>query len=321
MEKSVCRRFLKNNRFKLLFSIALLACFLLQADLSLVVGNLLSVPVYYLLWSFFLYVFAHFVNSLKWHFLLREHDLLKLFRLTLVAQYYSLLLPGQIAGEAVKTYRLGKEQSNAERIVASVLVDRLTGLIGLLLVGTAGLFWSEVSVPQPLILGLGIAMLAGVGALYSVHFQWFVDTINCFFRLLNTSYPAMAGLTSQIRLLINEWRRYLEQPKVLIFSVLLGIVFQLSAVLITNILAIGLNIHLSFADWSWIFSAVSIVVILPITISGIGLREGAFIGLLGCIGVQSEQALSLSFLLFGIQVIGAIIGGIIETNSSFLRRS
>lgn len=322
MEKAGCRHFLKNHALRLLFSIVLLVGFLSRADLSLIVGNMLLVPTYCLLCAFLLYLLAHYVNSLKWNFLLKEYDLLKLFRLTLVAQYYSLLLPGQIAGEAVKAYRLGKGNIDAERVAASVLVDRLTGLIGLLLVGAVGLFLTEISVPQPLVVGLGTAIVVGVGLLYSVQFRWITDLINSLLQLLENSYPATAGFTGQIRLLLDEWRRYLEHPIILISSVLLGIVFQLLAVLITKLLAIGLNIYLSFADWSWIFSAVSLAVFLPLTIGGVGIREGAFVGLLGWIGVRSEQALALSLSLFGIQVIGAIIGGIIEMkNPSFSRDS
>lgn len=321
MEKAVSRHFSKNHSLKLLFGILLVGWFLSHADLSLVVSNILSVQTSRLLCSLFLYFLAHYINSLKWHLLLRQYNLLKLFRLTLVAQYYSLLLPGQMAGEVVKAYRLGKGNTDAERVAASVLVDRLTGLIGLLLVGVAGLFWTEASVPQPLVWGLGGTIVVGVAILYSVQFRWLIGLINLLLRSLENSLPATAKLTGQSRLLLNEWRKYLKRPATLLCSVALGVIFQLTAVWITQILAAGFNIFLSLSDWCWIFATVSLALFLPVTIGGIGIREGAFLVLLGWLAVPAEQALALSLSLFGLQVIGATVGGILEIKgASFLRR-
>jgi hypothetical protein len=51
---------------------------------------------------------------------------------------------------------------------------------------------------------------------------------------------------------------------------------------------------------------------MPVTIGGIGLREASFVGLLGGLGVGSEKALVLSFCIFGLQIIGALTGGIVN---------
>jgi len=51
----------------------------------------------------------------------------RLMSASLIAQIYSMILPGQIAGDIAKAYDIGKGRDNPELIVASVLVDKLTG--------------------------------------------------------------------------------------------------------------------------------------------------------------------------------------------------
>jgi hypothetical protein len=57
---------------------------------------------------------------------------------------------------------------------------------------------------------------------------------------------------------------------------------------------------------------VSVATILPLSLGGIGIREGAFVGVLGFLGIGSELALALSFTILGLQLFGALIGAAID---------
>ncbi len=95
-------------------------------------------------------------------------------------------------------------------------------------------------------------------------------------------------------------------------TVFFGALFQLCSVAIILLLSKNLNITLHFFDCCWAFSAISIITLLPITIGGLGLREGAFIGVLGLIGVAHEDALVLSLILFSFLIVTAVVGGVIN---------
>ncbi|MEI7996455.1 MAG: lysylphosphatidylglycerol synthase transmembrane domain-containing protein [Methylococcaceae bacterium] len=84
----------------------------------------------------------------RWNVLLSNFRYLDLAVQTFVGNFYSLVLPGQIAGELVKAYRLGKGRVDAEQVAVSILVDKITGLLGLLLVMSAGLFVSVADIPE-----------------------------------------------------------------------------------------------------------------------------------------------------------------------------
>ena len=78
------------------------------------------------------------------------------------------------------------------------------------------------------------------------------------------------------------------------------------------LLAMALNINISFINIGWVRSVIIIFTTLPISFSGVGLREGGFIVLLGTYGVPGEEALALAFLVFATVLFLAGIGGLIE---------
>lgn len=90
-----------------------------------------------------LFFLMHVLNALKLRVLLPELRAGRLLAYTLVAQLYALVLPGQLAGEAVKAYRLSREEGQGRedggRIVSAVAFDKVTGIAGLLLLTGGGL--------------------------------------------------------------------------------------------------------------------------------------------------------------------------------------
>lgn len=63
-------------------------------------------------------------------------------------------------------------------------------------------------------------------------------------------------------------------------------------------IAAEVGIELKMADWLWIFAVVSLAVLLPLSIGGIGIREGAFVGGLGYLNFSGKLALALSLAIF-----------------------
>jgi uncharacterized membrane protein YbhN (UPF0104 family) len=84
---------------------------------------------------------------LRWHCLVRAQGLTlslrEALRLSCISYFWSTILPGSIGGDVVKAVLLAREQDRRAAAVATVLIDRIVGLAGLIglaaLVG--GLFW------------------------------------------------------------------------------------------------------------------------------------------------------------------------------------
>ncbi|CAN2047524.1 glycosyltransferase 2 family protein [Candidatus Magnetomoraceae bacterium gMMP-1] len=300
---------------KFLISLSLLGWFIMQTDFSKVLKVLGSIPFYIIFLAVIINIFAFYINAVKWHKLLNNFKLMKLFSLNLIALYYMLILPGQIAGELVKTYKLAKGRREAEQIAASVIIDRITGLIGLMLVAMAGLILSKTSIAKNLTLWFSISIIVFSLLLYLFYFKSVENIIKRFALLFKKSFTGT--IIKPCLLVIAAWRQYLKNPFMLLQSISYGIAYQLICVYVNIIIARALNIDITFVDWCWIFGVISIALFLPITISGIGVREGGFIFLLGNMGVEPEKALAMSLSLLGLHVVCAFIGGILDFRMDF----
>ncbi len=303
---------------KLTISFVFLCFFLWKTDLYRILEILLSIPFFSIIFAMSIYFIALFINAFKWRQLMPDYKIKQLFLLTLISQYYSLILPGQMAGEAVKAYKLGKGKQDAERIVASVIIDRITGLIGLMLVAIIGLMCGSNTNPATeLMPWLGLILITFSLGLYLFYFNRIEKAVKKILSLITKFFRSAAGIIDRCFDLIDIWKAYLKKPFLLLRSVLLGIIFQVVATIILLIFGKAVGINIAFSDWCWIFGVVSVIVCLPITIGGMGLREGGFVLLLGNLGIPDEKALALSLSIFGLRIFGAAVGGIIDFSMDY----
>jgi hypothetical protein len=305
---------------KSLVAVVLLGWFLYRSDIGKVVQTLASLSVLTCFLSTLLIITAVYVNSIKWSFILPEHPLPKLFQLNLIGQYYSIVLPGQLGGEAAKAYLLGKGQRDAERVLASILLDKITGVLALFLIGVIGLVFTTEVLPAGLVWILLLGIAVGVVALFSfrsgVLYRWVSKSIGDLRRKKNK----LEGLLGKISRLVDEWHLYSKRPTLLFTSILIGAFYQIIGVLINMLLSGEVGIHLGFLDWCWIQAIMSLVLLLPITVGGLGVREGSLVGILGWIGITSERALAFSLSLSGLVIIMAVIGGISDYRLALKRK-
>lgn len=105
---------------------------------------------------------------------------------------------------------------------------------------------------------------------------------------------------------------YLEsviaKKQILLKAFLYSIAIQLFIIITIYILAKGLLLNLSFLSLFVFVPIITVVSLLPISISGIGLREGAFVILLGMINISPEKAMALSILWFLSIVVAGLPG-------------
>ena len=90
---------------------------------------------------------------------------------------------------------------------------------------------------------------------------------------------------------------------------LLAVVFQLLTVSVNLLVADLFGINVSYLQLLWVVAIVSLAQSLPISIAGLGVREGVYVYLLHQLGVSTSMALALSLVIFAMQVAMALTGG------------
>lgn len=248
-----------------------------------------------------LYFCVFALATIKWKTFLPEYSFITLLRFTIIGQFYSIVLPGQLLGEVAKAYRFSEGKLEKARISSSVVVDKITGLTGLLIVAVVGVIFTRTAVLGDWQIGISIGLVGTLVLIFSLRFK-----VICSFA---TRYSPFSKILSPI---ITSYHEYAKDTSLIARAVLLGILLQLFTIWITFTFANALNITIAPFDWFWIFGLISILVLMPLTIGGLGLREGAFISLLGFFAVEPLLALQLSLSIFACQVVVGIFGAILE---------
>lgn len=248
------------------------------------------------------------LSALRWQRVLEvlglHAGLRRLVSHYLACQFVSNVLPTTIGGDVLRVTRLSRETGESPKTFASVVLERLTGWLVLPLISVAGFLVNpplqHLGTATRVALGLAFATLLGLGILlYAVADQ-----------RIGGRFAAKEGwrrFAGAVHLGLDRLR---HQPKAAAHLLLVGFAYQLVLVLAAvaaaqalGVRPAGLTALLAF------FPAVAIAQVLPIGISGLGVREGAFVLFLGPLGVASEDAIALGLLLYllnlGVSLLGA----------------
>lgn len=284
---------------KLFISVALLTVVLRRLDVSAVGEALGRLDLATLITATGLYVFAHALNGYKLQLLMNDRPLSDMVRYTLVALYYGTVLPGQLLGDAMKAYRLVRPGDDGAQVVASVVVDKMTGLAALVLITGLALLVDPRGFPQ-VFPALSFALFAGL-------------LLALLLPLVVPKFPS--AFDNALGRFLKAWHASAQDWGPLFASFFTGIAFQVLSVIVVAYLGAGMGIGLSFPAWIAVVGLVSLVLMLPITVAGVGVREGGLVILLGFVGVAPAEAVALSFVLLGFTLFGAILGALADFKS------
>jgi len=116
--------------------------------------------------------------------------------------------------------------------------------------------------------------------------------------------------------MVSAWCDATSDLRAAAKSLVLGIVFQLIGVAIFSILALCLAIEIGWIDWMWIAGMTTIALLLPVTVGGLGIREGTLMVILAQYSVPGEKAIALSFGLLLLSAAVAFAGWIADMTES-----
>ncbi|MEO5624132.1 MAG: lysylphosphatidylglycerol synthase transmembrane domain-containing protein [Dokdonella sp.] len=291
---------------KVVVSCALLGAFLWRTPLDEVWLHLRHLDIASLAAATALSFAAWWLSAVRLWSLLPGFSLGKLVRATFSALFYSTVLPGQIAGDVIKAYRLGRQSDRAGHAEAATLIDRGMAIFAMMVIGAVAAFVAPV-IPISLRIfffaSVAVIGLAGILTASTPFRHW----------LLERYFPPGSG---RVRNFIRHFgialHECLRKPSRMASNFALAIAFHVLCIAIQIVLGRALNIALPWSTWTVVYAGVTLVVLLPLSIAGIGLRESGYVGMLALFGASASVALSLSFTIFALALIGAAAGGIVE---------
>jgi len=245
-------------------------------------------------------------------------SVLKIAQINLMREFYALFLPSAVAG-IIRWHRMAQPSKRPAEALAAVVFNRGLDVIVAVALGLVFWLWARPADVNPAVSFLLVTALAGLLALQAAAFNRRVtDWVG---RLLAgdrmRSLPAI--VRKKLGKAVSAAGVFDALPKRTIgYMSGLAVIRQLIGVLVLVWFARAIGVDLLFAVAGWIQAFLHILLTIPISIAGLGVREAGLVVSLQGYGVTPADALAISMLLFGKKLIRAGVGGVIELHHAFL---
>ena len=297
---------------KIAVSAALLFVLLVQTDQHQLITVVSATP-WWLIPSMLALSFVSLaVSAKRWQVLHGNSSFSELFATSIVSQLYVFIVPTVLSGDAARVVKSTSDQTSGYRALIVVILDRLVGLISLLMVGAISLVLTTNQYANTLIWSGVVLLLLCFLALplfTKINLRQ-LDRVKERFLNGSTIQPSKPRLLmANLLLSVREHPFTMAQ---IYNSLLWGLVFQ--GVVLFNLMLVGYANHfpLSAVDYAIVSFAIQGASFVPIGIAGIGIKDLTQVSILGLYGIASGPALASSLVSLPVIVVIAAIGWVLE---------
>lgn len=297
---------------KAVVSIGLIWYLLSKTEFSAIYSSIKGATLGWLCLSFLTLYIGKILTSYRWQILLAAQGiripLRSLVASVFVGQFFNSFLPTTVGGDAIRAYDTASQSKESAKSVMSVFADRLIGVFALALLavfalGIGYLIGEDVSFYTWPVLGVFAICSLGMFMVYND-------------RLIVAGENLLASLKmSRLAEKLDKAYRSLHllrgRPRVMALALIISILLQINVILYFYFIGVALDLEVSWLYFTMIVPVALVVLLVPFSINGIGIREGIFVFLLTDLGVPAEKSMALSLISFALMLTQGIIGGLI----------
>lgn len=297
--------------FKTIVSLGLLVLVFTRINLSQIWTQFQYLSLPFILFVMLFYTGCQCLSCLRWQVVLwstnHSMPMSRLLSSYFAGMFLNLFLPGALGGDAYRVYRVAQKTKNPEVALVSVFLERFTGLAALSALALLGLPLAFKLVGRwdiILLFMTCVGMLVGAVLLIASP------------RLLIWAEPwlekfhlsKLAARCANIQILL---RKFAQNHQALALSMGLSLLLQLAIVYYHYLVAQQLKIPISYLELLVFIPIIVVVTLLPISLGGLGLKEGLWVYLFSRIGLTVEQALLLSLTITALSWLLGLPGAVI----------
>jgi glycosyltransferase 2 family protein len=279
--------------FRLLITAGILGYLATQIDMTAAGAAVVRVSRTHLAAVLALVALDRAVMILRWVLLLRASNVdvstSRAVSIFLTSSFVGSFLPAGVGGDLARAYGLSRAAATGSEAVASVAIDRVLGVLSLLVMGIIGLVaWTPDVGPEPRAI-VGVILLAAVSTA-----AFYAD------RVVRAMLPESVRPSTIGRRLLELGEavaRYRARRGVLVQVFGWSLVVQVLRITQAYLLGLGLAIAVPFRYYLLFMPVGLLMLLLPISVSGFGLPQGVIVWLLRPMGVPDEQSFALSTLI------------------------
>lgn len=232
----------------------------------------------------------------------------RLFIINYIGGFWGLVLPSSVSADIVRGYYLSRVTADLKLTVTSMAADRFISGVSLVCVAFVG-GWYAGCKPGLEHLRLVTVILGAVTAAVlailfnSAFLRWFDRKILARLNMWRFVQIARQWMASCL-----EYRQY---PTLLIKSFGLSIAVQAMRVFIFYVVSLGFGLHAPLVYFVVFVPLIMVLIMLPVSLNGIGVREVSFVGFFAMAGLPEIGAFVVSFTVSILTTLTTALGGII----------
>ena len=271
---------------------------------------------------------GQFICSIRWGLLLRVLDIRvrvwRLFQYYIIGMFFSNFFPSIIGGDVVKLYYVKRDSGKPlMHVFTATFLERCGGFVGLLGFGLAGslyfrtflkaedfrpLRWLGVSaVPiWVLVCAMTVAFSFLLAVLFSRHlYRWTTRGLE------KCRLKAVAGKIEQVGEAMGAYR---DAPRRLAAPLALSFLNIALFIMLNYCFGLALGLEIPLPALAAVGAIIIVLVMFPISINGLGLRETAFVLFLmpvvGNVPDAASKLVAISFLNLLTTILASVLGAL-----------
>jgi uncharacterized protein (TIRG00374 family) len=265
-----------------------------------------------------LYALTQLVSSLRWQLLARplgfHLPLRRYLSIYYIGMFFNLVLPTSVGGDVVRAWYLDGKSGRRVDAFVSVIADRVSGVVILLLLALFALPFRPPAIPAWMtwaVLGMTTGALFALLSLYAFSRR---QADRASFQSAEDEFAEGAdkGWAARFRKLqmamTSLHRAIFPNRQTFLLTTLLSLVVQLANVLVVWFIGHALHLSIPTGYYLILVPTVTLLTLLPVSLNGMGVREGGTAILLAPLGVDTGTAMTLALLWFAAYVLPSCFG-------------
>jgi len=304
---------------KIFFSLALISYSLYKAGVLDAQGRekfillIQNADIFLLIVSFAVTIILNLSSSLKWKMLLASRgidvSLIRLYVYYNIGKFFNLILPTSMGGDIVRIFKLGAYIGEKNTAAASVIVERFTGMITLMIFAAIAVVINIKRFNQE---WLTLSLAAGILILLVITGMVLSSRIFHYFERIfkKTKISFLSKIFYKIDKIRRPVLEYKSDKKAIVWAVANSIIFQMLAVVNVWISSMVFSSKIDFITCLVAVPVVLFIMNIPFSIGGVGLMEFGYVFTFSLFGIAPSVSLSTALLVRVKGMVDSAVGGI-----------
>lgn len=294
--------------FQLLITIILIGVLINKVQWSSIVALVPEIKVYQVILGLVLIGGIQLLNIIRWSLTLpkgkvKHFDLVSYYGAGLFSNNF---LPTGFGGDGIRAALIHKDIP-LQLAIGSVIVDRGTGILGLILFILVGVLYGLPLTIDSTILQYQfwttnritfVLIIVVITSLVFIANRFWIK--QKFFQIYST--------LQSMRALYRNSRKWYTS---LLFMIILTIISQISLIFVYWLILNSMSLTVTFQASYWTVIISSFALLFPISINGLGLQENVGVIILEHFGISTAYAVGGLLIIRALLIIISIIGGLI----------